>query len=52
MGLTLGMALKFYTSLAKGSKLKVRKLWGGLIGTFVTKEKLTGGPFYPSPHPK
>ena len=27
-GLTLGMTLKFYTSLAKGLKLKVRKvLW-------------------------
>ena len=30
----LGMALKFYTSVAKGSKLNVRKFWG-LIPTFV-----------------
>ena len=30
----LGMALKFYTSVAKGLKLKIRKFWG-LIPTFV-----------------
>ena len=43
MGLTLGMNLKFYTSVAKGLKLKVRKFWG-LIATFVevTEEKLSG----------
>ena len=34
MGLTLGITLKFYTSVAKGLKLKVRKLWR-LIQTFV-----------------
>ena len=41
---TLGMALKFYTSVAKGLKLKGRKFWG-LIVTFleVTKEKMVGG---------
>ena len=35
------MALKFYTSVAKSLKLKVRKIWG-LIPTFVevTGEKL------------
>ena len=42
------MALKFYTSVAKESKLKVRKFFG-LIPTFVevTGEKLVGGVFYP-----
>ena len=42
-GLTLGMNLKFYTRLAKGLKLKVRKVLG-LIPTFVevTGEKLVG----------
>ena len=28
LGLALGINLKFYTSLPKGSKLKVRKFWG------------------------
>ena len=43
-GLALGTNLKFYTSLSKGLKLKVRKFWG-LILTFaeVTEEKLVGG---------
>ena len=38
------MALKFYTSVSKEFKLKVRKFWG-LILTFVevTWEKLVGG---------
>ena len=37
------MALKFYTSVAKGLKLKIRKLWE-LIPTFVevTGKKLEG----------
>ena len=41
LGLALGANLKFYTSLSKGLKLKVRKFWG-LIPTFVevTGEKL------------
>ena len=41
LGLALGTNLKFYTSLSKGLKLKVRKFWG-LIPTFVevTGEKL------------
>ena len=44
MGLALGTNLKFYTSVAKGLKLKVRKFWG-LIPTFVevAGEKLVGG---------
>ena len=44
LGLALGTNLKFYTSLSKGLKLKVRKFWG-LIPTFVevTGEKLVGG---------
>ena len=39
------MNLKFYTSVTKGLKLKVRKFWG-LVLTFVevTGEKLLGGP--------
>ena len=50
LGLALGTNLKFYTSVAKGLKLKVRKFLG-LIPTFleVTGEKLVGGgdPFLP-----
>ena len=48
LGLALGMALDFYTSVAKGLKLKVRKFLG-LIPTFakVTEEKLAGGAFCP-----
>ena len=43
LGLALGKNLKFYTSVAKGSKLKVRKFLG-LIPMFVavTGEKLVG----------
>ena len=42
-GLALGTNVKFYTSVAKKLKLKVRKIWG-LIHTFeeVTGEKLVG----------
>ena len=41
--MALGTNLKFYTIVAKGLKLKVRKFWG-LIPTFVeiTEEKLVG----------
>ena len=44
--LALAMVLKFYTSMAKGLKLEVRKFWE-LIPMFVevTGEKLEGGPF-------
>ena len=44
LGLTLGTNLNFYTSVAKGVKLKVRKFWG-VIPRFleVTGEKLVGG---------
>ena len=50
LGLALGTNLKFYTSVAKGLKLKVRKFLG-LIPTFpeVTEEKLVGGAFLPPP---
>ena len=50
LGLALGTNLKFYTSVAKGLKLEVRKFWG-LIPTFVevTGEKLIGGTFWPPP---
>ena len=34
MGVALGKDLKFYTSVAKGLKIKVRMFWG-LIPTFV-----------------
>ena len=46
LGLALGTNLKFYTSLEKGLKLKVRKFWG-LFPTFVevTEEKLVGSLF-------
>ena len=47
-GLALGMNLKFYISVVKGSKLKVRKFYGR-IPTFVevTGEKVVRGPFWP-----
>ena len=42
--LALGMALKFYTSVAKGLKLKAREFFVGLIPTSVesTGEKVVG----------
>ena len=48
LGLALDTTLKCYTSLSKGSKLKVRKFWR-LIPTFVevTEEKLLEGIFAP-----
>ena len=53
LGLALGTNLKFYTSLSKGLKLKVRKFWG-LILTFVEVrgEKLVGWAFLPHPSPR
>ena len=44
--------MKFYTSVAKGLKLKVRRFWG-LIPMFVevTEEKLVGGFFAPPTPP-
>ena len=46
--LALGTNLKFYTSVGKGLKLKVRKFWRP-NSTFVevTGEKLVGGIFIP-----
>ena len=46
------MASKFYTSLTKGLKLKVREFWG-LIPTFVevTREGLVGQVGFCSPPP-
>ena len=51
--MALGMTLKFYTSVAKGLKLKVRKICG-LSPTFVevTGEKLVGGEGAFCPHPR
>ena len=48
LGLVIGMTLKFYTNVAKGLKIKVRKLLG-LFPTFeeVTGENRIGEPFYP-----
>ena len=50
LGLALVTNLKFYTSMAKGLKLKVRKFWG-LIPMFVevTGEKLVQGEHF-CPH--
>ena len=52
LGLALGTSLKFYTSVAKGLKVKVRKFLE-LVPTFVevTRENLIGGLFAPS-HPE
>ena len=52
MGLALGTNLRFYTSIAKGLKLKVRRFLG-LIPTFVevAGEKLVWGTFLPPPSP-
>ena len=53
-GLVLGMGLRSYTSVAKGLKVKPRKVLG-LIPTFVevTGKKLVGGPFWPAlSHPE
>ena len=48
MGLALGMNLTFYTSVAKGLRLKVRRFLG-LVPTFVevTEEKLVQRAFLP-----
>ena len=50
LGLAVGMALKFYNSVGKALKLKVKKCWG-LILTFVdaTGKKLVGSIFTPAP---
>ena len=47
LGLALGMTLKFYTSVSKELKLKVRKFWW-LIPTFVevTGKKMVKDPFW------
>ena len=51
-GVGLSTNLKFCTSMAKGSKLKVRKIWKpNLTFVEVTGEKLVGGPFCPLPAP-
>ena len=50
LGLKLGTNFKFYTSVEKGLKRKVRKFWG-LIPAFVevTGEKLVEGAFLAPP---
>ena len=42
LGPLLGMALKVYSGVAKGLKLKVRKNWG-LISTFTEQKLVTEG---------
>ena len=50
LGLALGMALKFNTSVAKGSKVKVRKFWRPIpMFVEVTGKKLVGEAFCPPP---
>ena len=53
LGLALGPNLNFYTSVVKGLKLKVRKIWE-LNPTFVkdTGEELVGGLFAVHPPPR
>ena len=57
LGLALEVALKFYTSVAKELRLKVREFCGKIL-TFVevTGEKLVGEAFLPPapfpPHPE
>ena len=49
--MTLGTNWKFYTSVVKGLKLKVRKFWEIILTSAeVTRKKLIGRPFCP-PHP-
>ena len=50
LGLSLGIALKFHTNVARGLKLKVRNCWG-LIPTFVDAlgEKMAGSFCSPPP---
>ena len=51
LALALGMALKFYSSVAKGLKIKVRKSFGLILMTVeVTRGKLEGA-FLPPPPP-
>ena len=56
LGVALGTNLKFYTSLSKGLKPKVRKFWGLIPASVeVTREKLVAcrgeGLFAPPPPP-
>ena len=56
LGLTLGMALKFYANVARGLKLKIKKILV-VIPTFleVTGGKLVRGAFllhHHAPHPR
>ena len=52
LGLALGMILQFYTNVAKGWKVKVRKFWA-INPKFVevTGEKLVGGEDFLAPSP-
>ena len=50
LGLALGIALTFYSSVTKELKLKFGKFWGlVLVFAEVTGEKLVGGLFAPNP---
>ena len=49
--MALGMALKFYNSVAKELKLKFRKFFGDNSSIFWEFwGKTSGGSFWPSPH--
>ena len=48
LGLALGITLNYYTSVAKGLKLKDRNFWGLILSLVeVTGENLVGGLFAP-----
>ena len=49
LGLTLGMDLKFYTSVAKGLKLKDIKVFGGDSNVFRSYREKTGSGTFCSP---
>ena len=49
LGLALGMALKFYTRVAKRVKLKVKKFLGLIPVCRSYREKTGRGPFWLSP---
>ena len=55
LGIALGKNLKFYTSVAKGLKLKIRMFWGLILTSVqITGEKLVGKVFlhhHPPPSP-
>ena len=52
LGLALGIAFKFYTSVAKGLKLKVTKFWGLILTSVeITGKNLVERSYSPPPSP-